>query len=292
MVHDATQNMNLTIIGCGKMGQALLKSWINLTNIKKFNILEPYPSDDLKRLVQQCDHISLFSELEMLLQDLHEQGERQMDAIVFALKPQIIPEFLNEYQTLLKNGNYKYSPDIVISIAAGLKLDTFVKFFDRNTSIIRIMPNTPSAIGQGASAYIANNQADQGIHDIVQNLFDQTGLVLRVDDEDQMHAITALSGSGPAYVFAFTEMLAQAGRELGLSDDMALKLARQTVVGAANLMAHEKEMSVEDLRKAVTSKAGTTEAGLMQLMRDEQGLKDLLRDTTLAARQRSIDLSE
>ena len=156
--------------------------------------------------------------------------------------------------------------------------------------IIRSMPNTPAAIGKGMTALIGNQNASQAHLDMAISLMQVSGLVISLDDESEMDAVTALSGSGPAYIFLMAEAMTKAGQGLGLSADKAQVLALQTIYGAANLL-NESDESASILRENVTSKGGTTAAALSVLMADD-GLAQLMEKALAAAHARSIELGQ
>jgi pyrroline-5-carboxylate reductase len=175
---------------------------------------------------------------------------------------------------------------LVLSIAAGTPLSAFEAAFGPGTPVIRAMPNTPAAVGRGITAIIGNAQATPSHMALAESLLSAVGEVVRLDSEAQMNAVTAVSGSGPAYVFHLIEALAAAGEAEGLSADLSLRLARATVAGAGAL-AQETGTDPAQLRRDVTSPNGTTQAGLEVLMAE---MPDLIRRTVRAAAARSEEL--
>lgn len=178
----------------------------------------------------------------------------------------------------------------LLSIAAGITTATLAAAFKVPPSIIRAMPNLPASVNAGATAIYAPPSVTAVPRDLVTTLFDAVGVSVWVNDESLMDAVTALSGSGPAYVFYLIEVMAQAGVDLGLPADVAMALARQTVIGAALLAADGQNTAAADLRANVTSKGGTTAAALGVLMNETNGLGPLMRAAMLAARDRSREL--
>lgn len=203
--------------------------------------------------------------------------------VVFAVKPQVIPEVLPLYAA-----RFGTSP-LYISVAAGVPQAVYARHLGEQARVVRAMPNTPVIVGQGMTALHAGKQTKAEDMDIALTLFASTGLALYVENEDDMHAVTALSGSGPAFVFHFMEALIEAGKALGLDEATARMLAQQTVLGSAALAIHSSE-PLATLRQNVTSPGGTTQAGLEVLMRDG-ALSKLLTQTLQAAAQRSKELA-
>ena len=261
---------HILLIGCGNMGQALVANWQQPDNASHYHIttIDPHAA--------VADYASVSA-----LPDT-----ARFDIVVLAVKPQSMPEVLAECaRHVLPKLN---SGAIILSIAAGLNIASYRAILGNDLAFIRIMPNTPAAIGQGASVAYADQPLSPAQHALAEQLLTPTGLLLWAEKEEQFHAVTALSGSGPAYVFHLIEALCEAGERLGLPADMAAALARQTVTGSAALAAAKPGTAATDLRKAVTSPGGTTEAGLKVLM---PALPDLMTQTLQAADARSRQLA-
>ena len=209
----------------------------------------------------------------------------QPHIIVVAVKPQIASEVLPSYQDYLRNGA------TLLSIMAGQTLETLARETDTNIAIVRAMPNLPAQIGKGITVAIANSHVSDTHNAIITSLLETVGTVHWIDDETHMDAVTALSGSGPAYVFHFIECLIQAGESLGLSAELAHNLAYHTVLGSAELAAHS-DLSATEWREQVTSPNGTTQAALEILMAKDNNLYDLLFQAMTAASKRSKQLSD
>ena len=201
--------------------------------------------------------------------------------LVLAVKPQMMGDVLAQM-----GGR---SGTLILSVAAGTTIATFETAFPQS-AIVRVMPNTPAAIGQGISALIGNSRASDDDLALAERLMAAVGRVVRLQSEDQMDAVTALSGSGPAYVFHMIETMAAAGVAEGLPAPMALELARMTVAGAGALAVHADE-APDVLRRNVTSPGGTTAAGLALLMDPQTGLPPLMRRTIAAAAARGRALA-
>jgi len=268
---EAINKHGLVLLGCGKMGTAMLEGWLkNGIAPSSVTIIDPYPSDRLKEL--QADGLRVNVDLP------------PAPAIcILAVKPQMMGEALPQITAL---GN---STTVFLSIAAGTPISTFEDVLGDKTPIIRAMPNTPAAVGRGITALIGNPLIDDNAMAMAEGLLQAVGQTVQLDNEDQMDAVTAVSGSGPAYVFHLIETLAAAGVAEGLPADMAMQLAKATVGGAGELA----EQATEDpstLRVNVTSPAGTTAAALGVLMNEGRGFPVLLREAVKAAADRSREL--
>lgn len=268
MALDEVARRGLVLLGCGKMGSALLRGWLaGGLPAQAVHVIEPRPSDWLRGT-----GVSLDGSL-----------PQEPAVALVAVKPQMMGEALPS-MTALGGG-----PTLVLSIAAGTPLRAFEAAFGPGTPVVRAMPNTPAAIGRGITAIIGNAEAVEAHMTLADTLLSAVGEVVRLDSEGQMDAVTALSGSGPAYVFHLIEALAAAGNAEGLGPDLSLRLARATVAGAGAL-AQETGEDPAQLRRDVTSPNGTTQAGLGVLMDATSGLPPLIRRTLRAAAARSEEL--
>jgi pyrroline-5-carboxylate reductase len=202
----------------------------------------------------------------------------QSDAVVLAVKPQQMREAVHGLQ--LAPGT------VVVSIAAGLRLASLQRWLGDGLHYVRSMPNTPALLGAGISGLYAAPSTPQSARQLAENILGAAGDCVWLEDESQMDAVTALSGSGPAYYFALTEALREAGVALGLAPQTAARLARQTFIGAARMADGEDDVAV--LRARVTSKGGTTEAALQRL--EAGGLRALFKDALTAAAHRGAEL--
>jgi len=205
------------------------------------------------------------------------------DVVVLAVKPQVIQGVAQTLAVALS----KAQP-LVISIAAGISESTLRRWLGEETAIVRAMPNTPAMVQSGATGMFANTNVTDDQRSIAESILRAVGIVIWVDDEAMMDAVTALSGSGPAYIFLFIEALQAAGQELGFSKETAYLLALQTAFGAAK-MALESEEDATMLRQRVTSPGGTTERGINTFR--EGGLNNLVSKALHAAAERSRELS-
>jgi pyrroline-5-carboxylate reductase len=203
-------------------------------------------------------------------------------AVIFAVKPQMMPNVAPAYAAAARTA-------LVISIAAGTTTEKICGWLGGG-AVVRAMPNTPASIGKGITALYATAQVSLAQRALAERLMRAVGDVIWLDREELIDPVTALSGSGPAYVFLLVEALAKAGAAVGLPPETALKLARKTVEGAGALLAERKE-AAEDLRRAVTSPGGTTEAALKILM-SERGLEPLMKAAVAAATARGQELGK
>jgi pyrroline-5-carboxylate reductase len=267
--------VKLVLVGCGNMGYAMLSGWVK-DKLAAEDVLVVEPNENLRaRAATLGCHVAADS-------SAIEAGSAP-DFVVIAVKPQVIREVLAGYSRF-GNGRTTF-----ISIAAGTAVATFEAILGAKTPIVRCMPNTPAAIGKGMMVVYANALADEAAKGMVSDLLSASGEVATVDDERLMDAVTAVSGSGPAYVFHFIEALTVAAEKAGLPAETARLLARQTVYGAASLAAASPE-EPGVLRQQVTSPNGTTAAALAVLMGDER-LTRLLTEAVEAARLRSVELA-
>ena len=260
----------LVLLGCGKMGSALLAGWLDAgLPPGSIWVLEPNPTD---WLTSTGVHLN--------------QGLPPAPAVaLLAVKPQMMGEALPALQAL---GNGK---TLMVSIAAGTSIATFEATFGNRTPIVRTMPNTPAMVGRGITGLCANAHAGPAGLALAAALMRAVGEVVELDGEHQIDAVTAVSGSGPAYVFHLIEAMAAGGEALGLSPDVAMKLARATVCGAGEL-AHRAPETAAQLRVNVTSPAGTTAAALAVLMDPVTGLPPLMARATKAAADRGAELGK
>lgn len=262
--------MRLLLIGGGKMGTAMLAGWKNATINIIADVLTPHPSDALNGL---CANV--FTDIA--------QVNTRYDVIVLAVKPQIVMGLLGDLTKLIS------SETVFISIITGKTLQTLQDGLQKPAAIVRAMPNTPALIGQGMTACIANDNVSKAQKEIVTELLSAVGELIWLTDEDQMHAVTALSGSGPAYIFAMIEAMQKAGEANGLSADLALMLALKTMQGAGQL-AMQSDKPPAELRQQVTSPNGTTAAALGVLQGDN-ALDKLVTAAITAADRRSRELA-
>lgn len=263
----------LVLVGCGKMGTAMLRGWTAAGVASAFFVVEPagMPPD-----FGSGAEIVTCRAPEQLPSDL------APDAVVFAVKPQIVDDVLPSYRRWARPGT------LFLSIVAGKTLGGLACHLGP-AAIVRTMPNTPAAIGRGITVACANALVSRKQRQLCDRLLAAIGESAWVEDEALIDAVTAVSGSGPAYVFLLIEALARAGEAEGLPCDLALRLARSTIAGSGEL-ARLSEESPAQLRENVTSPGGTTRAALDVLMA-EDGLERLIKRAVAAAATRSRQLS-
>lgn len=268
--------VRVLLVGCGNMGYAMLSGWMNSGRLAPQETLVVEPNEDLRHRAARLGGIVAASNAE-LPSDLAPQ------LIVIAVKPQVIQDVVEGYKGFAGKSAF-------LSIAAGTSIATFTKILGPGTAVIRCMPNTPAAIGKGMMVVVSNANVAEKTKLFVNDLLSASGEVATVADESLMDAVTAVSGSGPAYIFHFIECLTAAAEKAGLPSETARLLAMQTVYGAASLAAESRE-DPATLRKQVTSPNGTTAAALGVLMGADR-LKNLIADAVEAARARSVELGK
>jgi pyrroline-5-carboxylate reductase len=259
----------LVLLGCGKMGSAMLEGWLDgglpATSVW---VTDPNPSDWVRA---QGVHLN---------EDLPDSPA----IVLVAVKPQMMRDALPTLK-LLGNGDTTF-----LSVAAGITIATFEQMLGDATPVIRSIPNTPAAVKQGITAIIGNSHVTEHQMQMAETLLYAIGQTVRLETEDQMDAVTGLSGSGPAYVFHMIECLARAGEAQGLDPELAMTLAKATVAGSGAL-AMQADETPSQLRVNVTSPNGTTQAGLNVLMDENTGLPPLIAKTIDAATKRSKELA-
>ncbi len=270
MTLDVVAQNGLVLLGCGKMGTALLTGWLAAgVPVTSVWVIEPNPSD---WLLGSGVHLN--------------EGVPPAPAVaLLAVKPQMMGAALPALQAL-GNGS-----TLFVSIAAGTSIATFEAALGERTPIVRSMPNTPAMVGRGITGICANAHAGAAGLALAHKLMLAVGQVVELDSEAQIDAVTAVSGSGPAYVFHLIETMAAAGVAQGLPESVAMQLARATVCGAGEL-AHQSPDTASQLRINVTSPGGTTAAALAVLMDAETGFPSLLKRAVKAAADRGRELGQ
>jgi pyrroline-5-carboxylate reductase len=263
----------ILLVGAGKMGGAMLESWLGLGLDPRYAaVLEPQLARELTALAGRGLRLNPAA-----------SAIGEISAIVVAVKPQIASEVIPTLAPYVGAGT------VVVSIMAGQTLDVLEQALSQRAALVRAMPNTPAAIGRGITVAVPNGRVSGRQRELVHALLSATGAVEWIDDEALMDAVTAVSGSGPAYVFLLVEALAQAGTAAGLPAELAAKLARATVAGSGELL-QRSPLDPASLRQNVTSPRGTTAAALEVLM-GPHGLAELMARAVAAATQRSRQLA-
>lgn len=256
--------MNILLIGCGKMGSAMLSGWLKsgipADNIK---VVDPFSS---------TDDVECFTKLEALT-------NFKPDYVIVAVKPQMLEETLPDLK--------RFDGACFVSIAAGKKIKFFARHLD-TTKVVRAMPNLAALIGEGVTGIFTEDKTVDKAD--IEKMFTPLGNFLWLESEDMVDSITAISGSGPAYVFLFIQSLIDAARELGFNEKDARDIATQTVLGAANTVKQSSDTATT-LKENVTSKGGTTAAALA-VLEDQEAMGRLIQDAAKAAFEKSKELSE
>jgi pyrroline-5-carboxylate reductase len=266
---------SVLLAGCGNMGYAMLQGWVGSRALTPSNVTVVEPNEVLRARA-----LTLGVSVAPDVGDL--KSDHVADVIIMAVKPQVMESVLPGY------GRYAVAGSTFVSIAAGIGIGTFLRILGDATPVIRCMPNTPAAIGKGMLAYFPNSAVTPVTEEFVSGLLSKSGRVAKVDNESLIDAVTAVSGSGPAYVFHFIECLTEAGVSTGLPREIAAQLAMQTVMGAGALAAESTETPTR-LREQVTSPNGTTAAALEVLMGGAR-MQKLLSEAVAAAHKRAIEL--
>lgn len=264
--------MKILLVGCGKIGSALLTRWQEQKLADEVLVVKPTgePEGGAPYVREPADIPAAFAP----------------DLVVFAVKPQIMNAVVPEYARFADKAVY-------LSLAAGKTLSSIEEGLGGGLArVVRSMPNTPAAIGKGITVACPNPFVTPAEKDITEKALSAVGEVLWVENENLMNPVTALSGSGPAYVFLLIEAMAAAGVKAGLDEEMAQKLARSTVIGSAALAEARSETPAATLRENVTSPNGTTHAALQVLMQETGGIQPMMDSAIAAASRRAEELSK
>jgi pyrroline-5-carboxylate reductase len=264
----------LLLVGAGKMGGALLEGWLR-QGLDPATVLiqDPAPSPEVRALAARHG-IAASAGPDLPVPP---------SVILLAVKPDLAPKLMPELEPIIGEGS------VVLSIAAGRTLESLGRLLPPATAIVRAMPNTAASVGCSMTVACANDAVTESQAAECTKLLEAVGEVLWIEDESLIDAVTAVSGSGPAYVFLLTECLAEAGRAAGLDAELSRRLARATVEGAGELL-RRSDLSPQQLCQRVTSPKGTTAAAL-EVLRGKDGLQDLLTRAVAAAAKRSRELS-
>jgi pyrroline-5-carboxylate reductase len=263
----------IVLVGAGRMGSAMLQGWLARDlDPARLTVIEPQPSAEIEDLAHRGLKLN------------PAQAPRAPHAAVIAVKPQTAAEIMPWLATIVGPAT------LVLSIMAGKTLGFLAEALTPDTAIVRSMPNLPGAIGRGITVAVPNEHVSPAQRDLAHRLLAAMGAVEWVDDERLLDAVTAVSGSGPAYVFLLAESLAHAGAAAGLPLDLAERLARATVAGSGELL-RRSPLDAATLRENVTSPGGTTAAALEVLLAAD-GLDSLMERAIAAATRRSRELSD
>lgn len=266
-------DFSICLIGAGNMGGAMLAGWLESgISAERINVVDPVPSEKMVAIFAETgvDHFTSATDAPI------------SDVLIVAVKPQIIQKVLSSLTNMIGENT------VVVSVAAGTTISTIGKHVG-DVAIVRAMPNTPSLMRRGMTGCFANGRTMASQVEQVTHLLSAIGKVVWVENESQIDAVTAVSGSGPAYVFHLAECMAKAGVEAGLPEAVAELLARETIAGAGEMLSQLEDSSAQ-LRKNVTSPNGTTAAALNVFM-NEQKMQSLVSQAIMAAKKRSEELS-
>jgi pyrroline-5-carboxylate reductase len=262
-------------IGGGNMASSLMSGLIASGHSAQHLWVSDINQDTLKALAENLNVNTSANNNEII---------NAVDVVVLAVKPQVLSSVAKSVASLIQK-----KKSLVVSIAAGIDQNSLSQWLGADTPIVRCMPNTPALVLTGATALHANTQVTPEQHDLAENIMRSVGIALWVKDESELDAVTAVSGSGPAYYFLLMEAMEKAALELGLNEVTARLLVQQTALGAAKI-ALESSESPEELRKRVTSPGGTTQRAIETF--EQGGFSELVLKALHAARDRSIEMSK
>ncbi len=267
-------NRVIGFVGAGNMAEALVKG-LTAAGVAKTQLIASDHTDERVAHIRKTYGIAVSGD--------NRQVVASADIVVLAVKPQIMPKVLEEIAGAVT------SDKLIVSVAAGVPIEAIETYLHQRSRVVRVMPNTPALVQAGAAALVAGAHATESDLAMAKAIFDSVGTTVVLDDEGLMDAITGLSGSGPAYIFVIIDALADAGVRVGLSRDVSLALAAQTVLGAAKMLIETGEHPGA-LKDKVTSPGGTAIAGLHTL--EQGGLRTTLINAVEAATKRSRELGE
>lgn len=269
------KDFKVAFIGAGKMVSAIVKSLLRSEIFDPTDIACCSAPDGTSEKLSRETGIMRFDTIDEIL-------ELGTDILVLGCKPQQLAQLPESIGLSSKSV-------LVLSIMAGITLERLDSVFPNARNLVRSMPNTPGQVGAGATGFLFANSPDEKDRDLINKILSSLGFAQEVKDEGDIDRVTAISGSGPAYVFEFTCALEEAGKDIGLDPSLARELASHTIIGAAKLM-EGSDFHPEELRNRVTSPNGTTQAALESFSEDK--LREIVRKATHAARNRSIELSD
>lgn len=265
----------ISVIGAGNMGSCLLGGLIK----------NGHPADKIWASDADAAKLALLAQaLKIHTTSNNLEAAQQADIIIFAVKPQLFADITKNLARVVQEKH-----PLILSVAAGIRIASMNEWLGGKNAIVRTMPNTPALIGRGATALFANDLVSREQRQEAETIMRSLGLVVWLETENQMDAVTALSGSGPAYFFLMMEALQKGAESLGLPPETAKLLTLQTALGSAQ-MALESNQSLEELRRIVTSPGGTTERGVSVL--EEHHIRDIYLKTLQAAKLRSEELAQ
>ena len=265
----------ILLVGCGHMGSALLSSWFKKTSFS-FSVIDPNNYKNIKK--KYSKKVSVFKTIEAI-QDIN-----KFNIIIFAIKPQIAKQVISEFHSI-SNKNILF-----ISIVAGKRFSFFDKYFNTKKQIVRVMPNMPALVERGMSCLVSNKLTSKKNKKIAKKLFDIVGKTIWLKKESDLDKITAISGSGPAYLFMFIEYFESVARDLGFTSVIAKQLVYQTALGSIELLVKDMR-SAKQLKESIAVKGGTTEAAI-NVFEKNSLFKKIIKNAIKNAYHRSIKLGE
>lgn len=266
--------IKVAFVGAGKMVSAIVKSLLRSQTFEPSDIACCSAKDGTSETLSEETGIFRFDSIESMM-------EAKPDLLALGCKPQQLAQLPDSISESTEG-------TLILSIMAGITLDRLSSVFPNARNLVRSMPNTPGQVGAGATGFLFAREAKEEDRQLIMGILSSLGFAREVGEERDVDRVTAISGSGPAYIFEFACALEEAGKDIGLESDLAKELALHTVVGAAKLM-EESDLHPEELRNRVTSPNGTTQAALESFAADE--LREIVRKAAQAARDRSIELS-
>ena len=265
----------ILLVGCGHMGSALLNAWIDLKPYS-FAVIDPFNYDKLKQKYKK--KIRLFKKIP------NQSEIKKYDIIIFAIKPQVAKKVLFEYKDLEFKKNI-----LIASIVAGKKISFFKKNIKNAIQIVRVMPNMPALIGEGVSCLVSNKSTSKVNKKTIDNLFSKVGKTIWLKNEIEIDKATAISGSGPGYVFTLIDAFEKASQKIGFPKNITREIVLSTILGSVKLMEKTKKEASE-LADSIAVKGGTTEAGIKILQKNKPD--KIMYDTFLAAYKRASKLGK
>lgn len=269
-----TQTAKIAFIGAGNMASAIFEGLV----------ANGYPADHIWVTARTEEKLARFAKQGLITSTDNDAAIAACDIVVLAVKPQMMKTLAETHRDAVQ----QHRP-LLVSVAAGISADALEGWFGGDLAIVRCMPNTPSLVQTGASGLYANSRVSEEQRQQTEAILAAVGLTLWVENEAQIDAVTAVSGSGPAYYFLFMEAMAKAGEQLGLDPETAQKLTLQTALGAAR-MATESPLAPAELRRNVTSPKGTTEQAILSFQ--QQGIEEMVLKAMTACRDRAESLTE
>jgi len=264
------------LIGCGHMGSALLSAWIGLKSYS-LTVVDPFNYQYLKKKYYK-KKIKFFDKTP------NQSEIKKFDIIIFAIKPQIAKNVLTEYR------NFEFKKNsLITSIVAGKKISFFKKNIKNSNQLVRVMPNMPALIGEGVSCLVSNKNISRNNKKNINNLFLKVGKTIWLKNEIEIDKATAITGSGPGYVFTIIDAFEKASQQIGFPKKIARDMVISTILGSVKLMNKTKKEPI-DLAKLIAVRGGTTEAGIKILQKNNP--HKIMYDTFLAAYQKASKLGK